>query len=203
MKAKSATENVLGIHLKNTTSSDDPVYKIGSFSMGIIHEMPSSEVDITMTHELEGVRRTRTKGGVDIVDVDYTGNPSWGDLGAWEIDNNSLPNKRLARSGRRSWQLKFNFMANSDLLPKYSSANVIETDDVNAASPDQYTIAGSRDFYSDVIQKTRGRFKFIFQPDSTNTNPDGFAICKLDKNFKMKQVANTVYNISLRIREVW
>ena len=49
-----------------------------------------------------------------------------------------------------------------------------------------------------------GNLPFIFQPDSNNNNPDQFAICKFDmKEFKFEQVANGVYNVKLKIREVW
>ena len=56
-----------------------------------------------------------------------------------------------------------------------------------------------------------GQLPFIFQPDGGggvagqgNFNPDQFAICKFDmKSFKFKQSAYGVYDVSLKIREVW
>jgi hypothetical protein len=56
-----------------------------------------------------------------------------------------------------------------------------------------------------VVRKTNGgQLPFIFQPDGSNNNPDQFAICKFDQNsFQFKQVANGVYNVKLKIREVW
>ena len=58
---------------------------------------------------------------------------------------------------------------------------------------------------SEVIRKTNGgQLPFIFQPDKDNNNPDQFAIAKFDmKSFKFEQVANGVYNVKLKIREVW
>ena len=58
-------------------------------------------------------------------------------------------------------------------------------------------------FYSQVIHKTNGgQLPFIFQPDSGDNTQ--FAICKFDMNsFQFKQVANGVYNVKLKIREVW
>ena len=69
----------------------------------------------------------------------------------------------------------------------------------------EYNILSDYNFFSQVIHKTNGgQLPFIFQPDSSYANPDGFAICKLDmKEFKFEQVANGVYNIKLKIREVW
>ena len=49
-----------------------------------------------------------------------------------------------------------------------------------------------------------GALPFVFQPDGNNNSPDQFAICKLDhESFQYTQVANNVYDISLKIREVW
>ena len=44
----------------------------------------------------------------------------------------------------------------------------------------------------------------LSEHDSENKNPDSFAIAKLDMNsFKFTQSAYNVYDISLKIREVW
>ena len=58
-------------------------------------------------------------------------------------------------------------------------------------------------FYSSVIHRTNGgQLPFIFQPD--NTDFTNMAIAKFDqKSFQYKQVAFGVYDISLKIREVW
>ena len=46
--------------------------------------------------------------------------------------------------------------------------------------------------------------RFIFQPDSNAQNPSDFAICVLDQDsLNIKQSAHRVYNISMKIREVW
>ena len=64
------------------------------------------------------------------------------------------------------------------------------------------TLLRHDNFYSQVIHKTNGgQLPFIFQPDSNDHN---YAICKFDmKSFKFSQVANGVYNMKLKIREVW
>ena len=60
-------------------------------------------------------------------------------------------------------------------------------------------------FFSQVWHKTLGgTLPFIFQPDNTNNNPDQFAICKFkDNSLKATQSAFNVYDISLKIEEVW
>ena len=56
-----------------------------------------------------------------------------------------------------------------------------------------------------VIHKTMGgALPFIFQPDSNNNSPDQFAICMIEQDsISFEQVAYNVYNVKLKIREVW
>ena len=66
-----------------------------------------------------------------------------------------------------------------------------------------YNLLTDDNFYSQVIHKTNGgQLPFVFQPNKDDNTQ--FAICKLDMNtFQFKQVANGVYNVKLKIREVW
>ena len=55
-----------------------------------------------------------------------------------------------------------------------------------------------------LINRVSHGEKFIFQPDNTANNPSDFAICVLDqKSFEMKRVATNVYDVKMKIREVW
>ena len=68
----------------------------------------------------------------------------------------------------------------------------------------QYTIDDDDSFSAQVLNKISHGQKFIFQPDNTNNNPDQFAICVLDQDsFSMKRTAHNVYDISMKIKEVW
>ena len=69
----------------------------------------------------------------------------------------------------------------------------------------QYNLLSDDNFFSQVWHPTLGgTLPFIFQPDSSNSNPDQFAICKfVDGSLKTTQTAHNVYDISLRIEEVW
>ena len=60
-------------------------------------------------------------------------------------------------------------------------------------------------FMAQVWNKTLGgALPFIFQPDSSNDNPDQFCIAKFDmKSLKITQAAFKSYEISLKIKEVW
>tara|TARA_Y100000310_G_scaffold265507_2_gene276573 strand:+ start:2017 stop:3003 length:987 start_codon:yes stop_codon:yes gene_type:complete len=187
---------------------------IGSIIIGTYFDMPHSpELKLTMTREMDGVKRVRTKGGSDLVDYKYLGSPLWGDnLAPWELGGSGA-NQKLARKGRRSWNLSFNYLSNSDVFPENSALTLFESDVyqgdyIMGGDPPEYTtntILNSDSFYSQVIHKTNGgQLPFIFQPDSSNTNSDNWAICKFDmKSFKFSQQSPSSYRISLKIREVW
>ena len=213
--------------------------KIGSLLYGTYYDMPHSpDLNLTMTREMDGVKRIRTKGGADLVDHKYIKSPNWGSLSAWELKESGDDYYKLGRSGRRIWDLSFSYLDDGDIFGSNQSLGIPM--DVNytayypiytgggetgGADPFEgyeasdmyfntsptysdgflYNILTDDNFYSQVIHKTNGgQLRFVFQPDSNNSNPDSFAICKLDmKSFKFEQVANGVYNMKLKIREVW
>ena len=183
---------------------------IGAISIGTYYDMPHSpDLKLTMTREMDGVKRIRTKGGADLVDHKYTKPPLWGDAAPWELySGTETSTQSLSRTGRRTWSLSFSYLADSDIFPDVSSLHNYET-----TSPDgvvwntslnltNNTLLNEDTFYSQVIHKTNGgQLPFIFQPDKNDLQ---FAICKFDMNtFQFKQVANGVYNVKLKIREVW
>tara|TARA_R100000808_G_scaffold24690_1_gene57611 strand:- start:33 stop:1595 length:1563 start_codon:yes stop_codon:yes gene_type:complete len=68
----------------------------------------------------------------------------------------------------------------------------------------QYTIDDDNSFSAQVLNRISHGQKFIFQPDNTNNNPDQFAICVLDQgSFSMKRTAHNIYDIRMKIKEVW
>ena len=65
-----------------------------------------------------------------------------------------------------------------------------------------YNLLTDDNFFSQVIHKTNGgQLPFIFQPNLSDNTV--FAICKLDSDFKVTQVANGVYNTKVVVREIW
>ena len=208
--------------------------KIGCISMGSIYDMPHSpDLNLTMSREYGGTKTIETKGGASLSNTMWSKAPAWGNLGAWELeDSPAVPQPEtpyqgsveLSRSGRRTWDLSFSYLQDSDVFgPNQTMGNTdpnrtywypgaltggtttgYEDADI-ASSGFTYNLLTDDNFYSQEIHKTNGgQLPFIFQPDGSNNNPDQFAICKLDMNsFKFEQVANGVYNINLKIREGW
>ena len=80
-----------------------------------------------------------------------------------------------------------------------------DTDDFDEDGHFKDNITESVSFFAQLIEKTAGgNLRFMFQPDSNNNSPDQFALCQLDmRDISFKQVAYKVYDIKLKIREVW
>ena len=185
--------------------------KMGSLFIGSYYDVPHSpDLNLTMGYEMDGVKHIRTRGGSDLISHKYHRAATWIDgVGAWELYGTSQGQQKLSRSGRRVWNLSFTHFQNSSVFPDTSSLTNYETTD---PSGNEFSEAGNQaieadtllyddSFFGQVIHKTNGgQLPFIFQP---NKEDFVFAICKLDSDFKITQVANGVYNVKLTIREVW
>ena len=158
----------------------------------------------------------------------WIGYPAWGllkDSVATHEDDGYPYVARQVNKGRKIWDLKFSYVGSDDLFPinerqeiynpTDSSTNSLagyDTDDFYASGgtsheAGDFTGTSFKDtsFMGTLMDKTMGgALPFIFQPDGNNNSPDQFAICQLDQSsFKFKQVAHNVWDISLKIREVW
>ena len=207
--AHDVTNNRIQIYFE--TYDEDRTYKLGSFLYGTYYDVPHSpDLKLTMSREMDGVKKIRTKGGHDLVKHQYTKPPLWGNAAPWELyDDDPDPGyQNFARSGRRIWSLSFSYLQDKDVFPDTSSLSNFGVEGYSSSnSGTEYsnTLLNEESFYSQVIHKTNGgQLPFVFQPDNSNINIDGFAICKFDMNsFEFDQVANGVYNVKCKIREVW
>ena len=204
---------------------------VGSVFIGTYYDMPHSpDLNLSLSYDYSGVKEITTRGGASLSNTFYNKPPMWGDLPAWELWSNipasntgAKANSELSRSGRRIWDLSFSYLDDGDVFGSNQSlaggieneGNVwgnnlgkgYEDDDIQSATDSypgffKYNILSDDNFYSQVIHKTNGgQLPFIFQPNKDdNTN---FAIAKIDSGFTFKQVANGVYNVKMKIREVW
>ena len=173
------------------------VIKIGRVAVGTYYDMPHSpELSLTMSHEYDGIKKQETAGGSTLNYVNYYKPPDWGDdLQAWQLDGWDRK-----YSGRRVWDLSWNYLSDSDIEPKHYN--------MDESHPD-WNEDGN--WFTNVLHYTNGgQLPFIFCPDpsigyvdATRTIPE-FAICRFDmKTFKREQVANGVYNIKVKIKESW
>ena len=200
---------------------------IGSLAWGEIFEMPHSpDLQLTMTREFDGIETQQTKGGNTLTQINYATAPSWAVYPAWQLStsnlnyhiNNNYKENRQASRGRRIWDLKFSYVDSKDLFSvneSMSTYNISEADvnsdyesgtfNANGNFEEENTAYSDDSFMNKVMSRTKGgALPFIFQPDGNNNSPDQFAICQFDQDsFQFKQVAHNVYDISLKIREVW
>ena len=202
------------------------LWNVNSLVLGHTYKMPHSpDLKVTMAIDYDGFDSTDTTGGSTITNVRYTGAPKWNDLNAWQIGNSE---SLAERGGRRSWSLKFSYLAGKDLFSSNYMANryanledtennldtYTTNDDAGTVYQEEsehfgeegftYTLADDDSFIARVLNYVGNGTRFIFQPDSNMSNPSDFAICVVDQDsIKITQVANNVYDISLKIREVW
>ena len=201
-------------------------WNVNSLVLGHTYKMPHSpDLKVTMSIDYDGFDSTDTTGGSTITNVRYTGAPKWNDLNAWQIGNSE---SLAERGGRRNWSLKFSYLAGKDLFSSNYMANryanledtennldtYTTNDDAGIVYQEEsehfgeegftYTLADDDSFIARVLNYVGNGTRFIFQPDSNMSNPSDFAICVVDQDsIKITQVANKVYDISLKIREVW
>ena len=177
----------------------------------------STDLKLSMEIEMDGVDTITTSGGASISNIKYTGNPLWVNDGNYtnpfEIYEDTLDVRTTGarRNGRKSWNLKFSYINDRDLF----SSNLGSTGHTEHGNDSTYheddleddklyfNIETDDSFYAQVWNKTLGgALQFIFQPDSNFR--DEFFICKFDQDsLKVSQSAYKVYDISVKIVEVW
>ena len=219
------------LRIRGTVNYNNEVSPIvGCISTGIQYTMPHSpDLDLSMDIEFDGVSTITTSGGKSLTNIKYVGNPLWvngnrktnpfdvipfqyqDDSGLTHVDVSKTGERR---NGRKSWNLKFTYLSDSNLFASNQGATVYtqtldsdgsiyESDDYNSTDTIMnHNIDTDDSFYAQVWNKTLGgALPFIFQPDSNNN--DDFYICKFDsKSLIAKQSAYKVYDVSLKIKEV-
>ena len=211
----------------NWTNPTDVNVAIGSFGFGYAFQMPHSpDLKLTMTREYDGIQEQNTRGGSTLTQINYSRPPHWVGLPAWEFGSSvsSYINQHpqwfgnYPSRGRRVWDLKFSYVSGDDLFSvneMYLHRNPSDSDTNSEAGYDSTDFNSNGDFkhwgfeqwsFMNIVMNHTigGALPFVFQPDGNNNSPDQFAICKLDQgSFKFRQVAHNVYDVSLKIREVW
>ena len=219
-------DSLIGENLDNITilcTQDEGVLPtVGCISTGIQYTMPQSpDLDVSMQIDFDGINSITTSGGKSLTNIKYVGNPLWvnGDnkSNPFDIYSDSIDATQSGerRNGRRSWNLKFTYLSDVNLFASnqkattytntlYADGSIYESDDYDGDyNTMKYNIDTDDSFYAQVWNKTLGgALPFIFQPDSNNN--DEFYICKFDSSsLSVKQSAYKVYDVSLKIQEVW
>lgn len=212
-----STFNGSGIEKINVITNENQ--PIGSIVIGTYWEAPHSVEIVSIKHDMDGIKKTRTRGGVDLINnQNYLKPKKWGNLGSWELlqPDANIP-QSLSRVGRRSWSMTLKYLSDTytvdepggQIFPEVSNLNTLEAvnpdgtpySDISLSS--YYTLNSLnsyKSFYSQVVHRINNR-PFIFQPDK---NEPIFAICKIDMNsFQFDHVFNRINDVKIKIREVW
>jgi hypothetical protein len=193
--------------------ADGQNWNLNTLLLGHYYDMPHSpDLNLSIDIEFDGYDQLTTQGGATITNVRYTGNPSWAGNNAWEIGDS---NPYYKRNGRRVWSLKFSFLSDTDIFSSNHSSNnylnaasdnsAYNSSDLNSEGNQfEFNLSDDNSFSAKVLNFISSGQRFIFQPDNTNSNSDQFAICVLDQDsLTIKQSAFKLYDVSLKIREVW
>ena len=196
------------IKIRNLGNTEQNI-KIGCVSLSSKWNPPHSpDLSVSMTRDYDGVKTTPTKGGATLSNASYTrGGTFWATNYAWELgtnDYNQGENFSAESSrtlGRRTWSMNFSYLSPENVMPKTESLNRYNTSLTASTDSNLY----SQSFFSRVLNRIQGsHLPFIFQANDTdpNTNPDQWAICRLDqKNVSITQAAPELYSLSMKLRE--
>ena len=188
----------VSIYTKKDNVLEDAV--VGNVIIGSYWDAPHSpDLNLTINYDFSGTKRQETKGGSILTNTLWDRPPKWGEYGNFEIAQGQ--NHNLTKMGRKSWNLTFSFLSQSNVFPE--TLNSATLADNNAT--DDALLTGDNDFIGQVLTPTMGgKLPFLFSHDSTSSALDNFAICTIDQNsYSFRQTAPDLYSISLKIVETW
>ena len=221
---RSTSDYMTMYKLQSTEFIEGRTLNVGTVSYGIQYTMPHSpDLKLSMEIEMDGINTTTTSGGGTISNVKYTGNPLWvnGDnrTNCFDVYEDTLDVTQTGarRNGRKSWNLKFSYISETDLFssnPKggnyteHPADSTYNNGDLSSGAQHSentlaFNIETDDSFYAQVWNKTLGgALPFIFQPNSNDN--DDFYICRFDQNsLRVSQSAYKVYDIAVKIVETW
>ena len=201
-------ENWIGIDEAHELSGDMPNTNtyIGSVLFGKKWEAPIN-VDINSSiHYDYGNKIKKTIGGKTLSQMNYYKPNKWGDLDAWELQEDELVSVD-SRNGIRRWNITMSFLQDQDVMSQnmMSNSNAWQRDDdsdyyVGADGTSLYNSSNGRDFYTNVLKITMGSHLPIVVNISESKNPDQWAVVRITK-YSIKSTNPKFVNVSLTLEE--
>tara|TARA_R100001591_G_scaffold2182_1_gene5432 strand:- start:1259 stop:2242 length:984 start_codon:yes stop_codon:yes gene_type:complete len=187
--------------------------KVGAVSFGRWFEPSHSpDLQVKLITEFDGITNQSTVGGNTITNINHLGQPHWGDLPAWTLEKQDGHDYKIgANTQRRTWQVKFSYMADNDVFNKANNPNKFFT-----VTDGNYVFDTSMASFFGLT--LNGNLRFWFCPNSAGSNTldenqsqiqEGekdleFALCQIDQDsLTFNQVAHRTFDVSMNIREVW
>lgn len=197
----------LKLRFNGTGGSD---LSLGDTSIGWTYEMPHSpDLSLKLGYVNESIKTQQTKGGHTLTSSGWSEPPYWLNMPQWMTKDSYTPiesYKGFTPSARRTWDLSFSYLDDTDMLKRdYPGDTNVEHGvfDGRGFTNDNFSTIGiGNTFFSKVVHGTANfKLPFIFQP---NKDVNEFAICRVNSNsFTIEQVANNVYNVSMRLTETF
>ena len=193
-------------------------FKIGSIAFGKRIQLPHSpDLNVRKSVEYDGVKITKSLKGADFVQVNHQGQPDWLVGEPWTLkdyisnhfhggDEGEITG-RVGRNGRRVWNLSYSQLSNDDVFydlnERVVGGQTVFFNEEESQFNNNDNVLVFKSATNEVQQiwdlTLGGSLSFLFNPGG-----DEFAICKLDtSSFTATQVANHVWNINMKIVEVW
>jgi len=178
---------------------------MGALSWGRWFEPEHSvDLDVTLMTSYEGIEEQTTIGGSSLSNINYLGNPNWGDLPAWTLEKQEGNDYNIgSQSPRRTWRIKLSYLSDTNIFNTATNENKFFTwtDPEELEGVPEYQFDASMASFMGLT--FNGSLPFLFNPDSSADNKE-FAICKIDQDsISYKQVAFRTWDVSFVIREVW
>ena len=175
-------------------------FKLGSIIAGRTFTFPhNANLSMNINNETN-IRKTRTLGGSDIVDINYYRQPLWNGYPPFvATDEPSL--SATSSIGRRLWALTFSFLTQDSTFPQNMGEGFM-FNNYTVSDNSLWTNYDTENITSHFMTLTlNGQLPFLFQPDDTK---DVYAWCRLKSNtFSVQQSAPNLYTSKMTFEEVW
>jgi hypothetical protein len=167
---------------------DTAPMQLSTIQIGEYLDMPHSpDLSVSKSIVYDGVKLQNSVGGQTYANASHIRPPDWIQE-PWETGGSATINK-YGRSGRIKLDMKFSYLNDTDVFPNEFY--------------DRQDIVTGNDITSNLIFRTNGgMFPFLFQFDNgTATQKDSFMWCRLAEEPSFSQVANNVWDTSIKLIE--
>ena len=193
--------NAYGVSFEAAISNYTSSFKLGSVIAGRTFTFPhNANLSMNINNETN-IRKTRTLGGSDIVDINYYRQPLWNGYPPF-VATNEPSLSATSSIGRRSWALTFSFLTQDSTFPQDMGEGFMFDNNITDDGVNTWTNWTTENITSHFMTLTlNGQLPFMFQPDDTK---NVYAWCRLKSNtFSVQQSAPNLYTSKMTFEEVW
>ena len=194
--------NCYGVVFKVSLLTETIPFRLGSVIAGRTFSFPhNANLSMNIDYTADGIKKRRTLGGRDIVDINYYKQPDW-DGSPPFIATNTNKLSSTSHIGRRSWALTFSFLTADNTFPQDMGEGFMFDNAYTDGEETSWTNWGTENITSHFMTLTmNGQLPFLFQPDDTKAT---FAMCRLRSNsFSVQQSAPNLYTCKMTFDETW